>query len=111
MGASQEFTWSTNDDVTELPKPRKDDRPAFSAEALGHFGSLRRLSLRLTRNRADADDLIQDAYLRAFRPSERFTPGDFDTTADRDRSVGESCGSLGRVAAGHTKSKQVLSFV
>jgi len=75
MDASQVLTWSTNDDVTGLPKPRNDDRPAFEAEALGHFGGLRRLSLRLTRNRADADDLVQDAYLRAFRASDRFTPG------------------------------------
>jgi RNA polymerase sigma-70 factor (ECF subfamily) len=75
MDASQVLTWSTNDDVSGPPKPRKDDRPAFEAEALGHFGGLRKLSLRLTRNHADADDLVQDAYLRAFRASERFTPG------------------------------------
>jgi RNA polymerase sigma-70 factor (ECF subfamily) len=69
------LTWFTDDDVTGLPKPRKDDRPALETEAVGHFGDLRKLSLRLTRNRADADDLIQDAYLRAFRAFERFTPG------------------------------------
>jgi RNA polymerase sigma-70 factor (ECF subfamily) len=61
--------------VTGLPKPRKDDRPAFEAEALGHFADLRKLSLCLARNRADADDLVQDAYLRAFRAFGRFTPG------------------------------------
>jgi RNA polymerase sigma-70 factor, ECF subfamily len=61
--------------VTGLPKLLKDDRPAFEAEALGHAGDLRKLSLRLTRNRADADDLVQDAYLRAFRASGSFTPG------------------------------------
>jgi len=71
----QVLTWSTDDDVTELPKPRKGDRPAFEKEALHHFADLRKLSLRLTRNRADADDLVQDAYLRAFRGFQLFTPG------------------------------------
>lgn len=69
------LTWFTDDDVTGLPKPRKGDRPAFEKEALHHFGALRKLSLRLTRNRADADDLVQDAYLRAFRGFQLFTPG------------------------------------
>jgi RNA polymerase sigma-70 factor, ECF subfamily len=61
--------------VTELPKPCKDDRLAFETEALGHFGELCKLSVRLTRNRADADDLVQNTYLRAFRASGQFTPG------------------------------------
>ena len=73
--AIQVLTWFTDDDVTELPEPRKGDRPAFEKEALHHFGDLRKLSLRLTRNRADADDLVQDAYLRAFRGFALFTPG------------------------------------
>jgi len=72
---TQVLTWCTDDDVTELPEPRKGDRPAFEKEALHHFGDLRKLSLRLTRNRADADDLVQDAYLRAFRGFELFTMG------------------------------------
>jgi RNA polymerase sigma-70 factor (ECF subfamily) len=54
---------------------RKDRPPAFDDEALDHFGALRTLSLRLTQNRTEADDLVQDAYLHAFRASDRFTPG------------------------------------
>lgn len=61
--------------MTSPSEPRKNDRPAFEAEALDLIGDLRKLSLRLTRNRADADDLVQDVYLRAFRASESFTPG------------------------------------
>jgi RNA polymerase sigma-70 factor (ECF subfamily) len=53
----------------------QDRPPAFDEEALDHFGALRTLSLRLTRNRTEADDLVQDAYLHAFRASDRFTPG------------------------------------
>lgn len=62
----------TTDNVTSL---RKDRPPAFDEEALDHLGALRTLSLRLTHNRTDADDLLQDAYLHAFRASDRFTPG------------------------------------
>jgi RNA polymerase sigma-70 factor (ECF subfamily) len=54
---------------------RKERSTAFDDEALDHFGALRTLSLRLTQNRTEADDLVQDAYLHAFRASDRFTPG------------------------------------
>jgi RNA polymerase sigma-70 factor (ECF subfamily) len=32
-------------------------------------------ALRLTRNEADAQDLVQDTYLRAFRAADQFRPG------------------------------------
>src|SRR6202521_4202553 len=54
---------------------RRSRSAAFDDEALDHFGALRTLSLRLTQNRTEADDLVQDAYLHAFRGSDRFTPG------------------------------------
>ena len=54
---------------------QKNRSPAFDDEAIDHLGSLRKLSLRLARNRSDADDLVQDAYLHALRSSERFAPG------------------------------------
>jgi RNA polymerase sigma-70 factor (ECF subfamily) len=62
----------TTSNVKATPQDRP---PAFDDEALDHFGALRTLSLRLTRNRTEADDLVQDAYLHAFRASDRFTPG------------------------------------
>src|SRR5436190_2466880 len=49
--------------------------PAFEAEALAYLDSLYRTSLRLTRNPADAEDLVQDTYLKAFRAADRFEPG------------------------------------
>jgi RNA polymerase sigma-70 factor (ECF subfamily) len=54
---------------------RKDRSPTFDDEALGHLGALQMLSRRLARSRTEADDLVQDAYLHAFRASDRFTPG------------------------------------
>jgi RNA polymerase sigma-70 factor (ECF subfamily) len=47
----------------------------FEAQALPHLRSLRSLALRLTRNERDAEDLVQDTYLRAFRFFHRFEPG------------------------------------
>lgn len=50
-------------------------RAAFEAEALEYVDSLYRTALRLTRVPADADDLVQDTYLKAFRAADSFRPG------------------------------------
>lgn len=40
-----------------------------------HLDSLYHVALRLTRNRAEAEDVVQEAFLRAFRSFHRFNPG------------------------------------
>jgi RNA polymerase sigma-70 factor (ECF subfamily) len=52
-----------------------DRRGEFEAEALPHLPSLHNLALRLSRNEKDAEDLVQDTYLRAYRFFHRFEPG------------------------------------
>ena len=47
----------------------------FEVEALSHIDSLYRTALRSTRDAADADDLVQDTYLKAFRAAGQFEAG------------------------------------
>jgi RNA polymerase sigma-70 factor (ECF subfamily) len=55
---------------------RSGARPAeFEAEALSYLDGLYRTALRLTRSRADAEDLVQETYLKAFRAADRFSAG------------------------------------
>jgi RNA polymerase sigma-70 factor, ECF subfamily len=50
-------------------------RSRFEEEALQHLDALYRTALRMTRNPSDAEDLVQDALVRAFRFYDRFEPG------------------------------------
>jgi RNA polymerase sigma-70 factor (ECF subfamily) len=52
-----------------------DRRRLFEQEMVPHLAAVRTLALRLCRNPDDADDLVQDTYLKAFRFLESFTPG------------------------------------
>ena len=47
----------------------------FAREALSYIDSLYGTALRLTRRPADAEDLVQDTYLKAFRASGQFERG------------------------------------
>ena len=48
---------------------------AFSREALSYVDSLYGTAMRLTRRPADAEDLVQDTYLKAFRSAGQFQRG------------------------------------
>jgi RNA polymerase sigma-70 factor, ECF subfamily len=51
------------------------DRAHFEEEALEHADHLYRIALRLTGNQNAAEDLVQEAFLRAFRSWRSFRPG------------------------------------
>lgn len=48
---------------------------AFEIAALSHLDSLYGSALRLTRNADDAEDLVQETFLKALRAADRFEPG------------------------------------
>lgn len=51
------------------------DQQAFAAAAMQYAPQLYSAALRMTRNRADAEDLVQEAYLRAYRSYGTFEAG------------------------------------
>ena len=51
------------------------DEDAFETEALSHLDRLYAAALRMTRNPADAEDVVQEAYAKAFAAQATFTPG------------------------------------
>jgi RNA polymerase sigma-70 factor, ECF subfamily len=57
---------------------KMDDRSAklrfFESRTLGHMGRLHRFGVHLTGNAVDADDLVQETYLKAFRYWESCDP-------------------------------------
>jgi len=48
---------------------------AFASEALSYIDSLYGTALRLTRRTQDAEDLVQETYLKAFRAANQFERG------------------------------------
>jgi len=56
-------------------KPKDGGRDEFEALALEHMDALYGAALRLTRSPKDAEDLVQDTYLKAFRFFDGFERG------------------------------------
>ncbi len=53
----------------------REKRGEFEELALPHLDALFRTALRMTRKAEEAEDLVQEAYLRAFRAYHTFEPG------------------------------------
>jgi RNA polymerase sigma-70 factor (ECF subfamily) len=58
-----------------LRRHKPPDPDAFRAEVLTFLEPLFGAAMRLTRNRSDAEDLVQDTLVKAFRFSGRFAAG------------------------------------
>lgn len=60
-----------------VPKPwePRGHQEDFEAVALEHFHTLYNTALRLTRNASEAQDLVQETLLKAFRFFDHFEPG------------------------------------
>jgi RNA polymerase sigma-70 factor (ECF subfamily) len=57
------------------PEAADDAWAAFEAEALPHADRLFRLAMWLERDRAEAEDLVQETMMQALRSFHRFQPG------------------------------------
>lgn len=58
-----------------MSRQESQRRRAFDKEALPHMDALYRTALRMTKNPEDAEDLVQEAYVKAYRFWDRFEPG------------------------------------
>lgn len=61
--------------VPRQSPPLSDASEAFVEEMLAHLESVIRFARSLARDRADADDLVQETYLRAFRRRDTYRAG------------------------------------
>jgi len=55
--------------------PERELQRLFQETTMGHVDELYGTAMRLTRNDRDAEDLVQDTYMRAFRAFHQFEPG------------------------------------
>jgi RNA polymerase sigma-70 factor, ECF subfamily len=82
------------------PRPEASLQERFEREALPRMRHLYATARRMSRNAADAEDLVQETYLRAFRAFESYTPDTnvrawlftilYRVRADRLRKAGRS---------------------
>lgn len=59
----------------ETIKPKSQDLEAFEVEVLPHLHALFGAALRLTRSTTEAEDLVQETFLKAYRSFEQFELG------------------------------------
>ncbi|MEW6412015.1 MAG: sigma-70 family RNA polymerase sigma factor [Candidatus Zixiibacteriota bacterium] len=61
--------------MADRKKEELAKRKAFESEALPHMDALLRTALRMTRNESDAEDLVQETFVKAYRFWDKFEPG------------------------------------
>jgi RNA polymerase sigma-70 factor, ECF subfamily len=61
--------------LAETCCPSNAQTAELQEEAISYIDSLYRTALRMSGNPADAEDLVQETYLRAFRAIDQFKPG------------------------------------
>ncbi len=72
----EEFRDEISDDVENLTEEQLLQRKAdFDSEAMPHMGILHGYAVKITGNQLDADDLVQETFLRAFRFFDKFEKG------------------------------------
>jgi RNA polymerase sigma-70 factor (ECF subfamily) len=54
---------------------QNEKRKSFEREAMPHMDALYRTALRMTKNESDAEDLVQETMIKAYRFWDKFEPG------------------------------------
>lgn len=77
LGVAQSPAEADSDDLDRAPADESAEARAarFEADALPYLDQLYGAALRMTRNPADAEDLVQDTYARAFGAFHQYRPG------------------------------------
>jgi RNA polymerase sigma-70 factor (ECF subfamily) len=76
LDESDDFTEFEDAKLEDLsPKELTERKRSFEEEAIPHMKLLYNYALRMTGNQLEADDLLQDTYLRAFRFFHKFEKG------------------------------------
>jgi RNA polymerase sigma-70 factor, ECF subfamily len=90
-------------DAAQVERALGGDQEAFRALVERHSRSLFRLAYRMTRNEQDAEEVVQEAFLRAYRRLDRFeSRSNFGTWLYR---IGVNC-SLDMMRKRKTESSQ-----
>lgn len=76
LNADNEFGDEVIEETEELSEEQLVQRKIdFDAEAMPHMNLLHNYAYKMTSNQLDADDLLQETYLRAFRFFDKFERG------------------------------------
>lgn len=69
--------WDLMTETAQTPSAETDDErhERFERDALEYVNQLYGAALRMTRNPADAEDLVQEAYAKAYAAFHQYTPG------------------------------------
>jgi len=115
------------DSSVVLARARQGDEEAFRALVERHSRSVFRLAFRMTGNEQDAEDVVQESFLRAYKQLDRFeSRANFGTwlyritancsvdlmrskQARHDQSRGESLDAAEQMPAGNLPSPQRLA--
>jgi RNA polymerase sigma-70 factor, ECF subfamily len=95
---------------------KKVESAEFEAVALPHLNDLYRTAVHLVRNRTEAHDLVQEAYLHAWKAFYRFQPGTncrawlFKILLNEVRHYRRSWFNTKRVSEGDESFEQTLTY-
>lgn len=69
------ITWAAEERQHNLHTMTEGQQRSFKDDAMAHLDHLYRVAFHLTREKATAEDLVQETYLRAITHYSQFTPG------------------------------------